>query len=226
MGALDTRRGAATAAVAGSFLLLTGTLLHPMSADPNDPIAAFAEYAADRWWVASHLMQLGGVTLIVASLVLLAKILGRGRRGGEAWAELGKAAAVASLATAAALQAVDGVALKAMVNRWAAANEPEKQMVFQAAVAVRQVEIGLASMVSLLFGLTAATFGAALRADAGFPRWLAWLGLTGGAGLLVAGALMASTGFSAAAMNASMPATILLLAWLVGVGVRLWVPAD
>ena len=35
-----------------------------MGADPNDPIAAFSEYAADTWWVARHLTQLAGVTVI------------------------------------------------------------------------------------------------------------------------------------------------------------------
>jgi len=48
-------------AIAGSVLLFIGTYLHPMSADPNQAAAAFAEYAADPLWVASHLTQLAGV---------------------------------------------------------------------------------------------------------------------------------------------------------------------
>ncbi len=43
-----------------------------MDSDPNDPVPAFAEYAADDLWVASHLTQLAGVALIVAALVVLA----------------------------------------------------------------------------------------------------------------------------------------------------------
>jgi hypothetical protein len=53
-------------------LLFIGTYLHPTKADPNEPVAAFAEYAADQMWVASHLMQLAGVTLMVAGLLFLA----------------------------------------------------------------------------------------------------------------------------------------------------------
>jgi hypothetical protein len=62
--------GAACAA-SGVLLLLVGTLLHPMGADPNDPAAAFAEYAGDRFWIASHLVQLAGMAAIVAALLFL-----------------------------------------------------------------------------------------------------------------------------------------------------------
>ena len=50
-----------SAAIAGAIVLFIGTYLHPMSADPNVPRAAFAEYAASQHWVAIHLMQLVGV---------------------------------------------------------------------------------------------------------------------------------------------------------------------
>jgi hypothetical protein len=49
----------------------------------------------------------------------------------------------AGLATAALLQAVDGVALKATVDLWSGAGE-DRSSLFAAALAVRQVEIGLA----------------------------------------------------------------------------------
>jgi hypothetical protein len=58
------------------------------------------------------------------------------------------------VAVTAALQAVDGIALKAMVDAWAVTPAAQKDLAFYAALAIRQVEIGLASMVSLLFGLT------------------------------------------------------------------------
>lgn len=55
---LQVHAWTAITAIAGAVLLLIGTILHPMSADPNVPLAAFTEYAADTHWVASHLMQL------------------------------------------------------------------------------------------------------------------------------------------------------------------------
>ena len=66
----DLRIGAVFA-VLGAVLLFVGTYLHPMQADPNDPLAAFVEYAADQNWVASHLAQLAGVALTVAALIVV-----------------------------------------------------------------------------------------------------------------------------------------------------------
>ncbi|MDP3703698.1 MAG: hypothetical protein Q8R78_04865 [Candidatus Omnitrophota bacterium] len=121
----------AVGAIAGAVLLVTGTILHPFEADPNDPLAAFTEYAADRLWVASHLTQLIGVLLMVFAFVLLSRRMASGR--GASWAQLGVVGATASLSAAAALQAVDGIALKKMVDAWAAAATTEKGMLFQAA---------------------------------------------------------------------------------------------
>src|SRR5215510_14454881 len=141
----------ATCAITGSVLLLIGTYLHPSQADPNDAVAAFSEYAADRMWVASHLTQLAGVMLMTAALLFLARQLEAA--SGTGWARLAAGGAIASLAVAAALQAVDGVALKVMVDAWSAAPAAQKEGAFHAAFAVRQVEVGLASMLSLLSGL-------------------------------------------------------------------------
>ncbi len=63
----------AIAAISGAVLLFIATLLHPMSADPNDPAAAFVEYAADRLWVASHLGQFLGVALLCVALIALSE---------------------------------------------------------------------------------------------------------------------------------------------------------
>jgi len=79
------------------------------------------------------------------------------------------AGAIASVAVTSALQAVDGVALKVMVNSWAATPEPEKAALFRVAFGVRQIEIGLASIGSFLFGVTVSTYGIALWLDRRFP---------------------------------------------------------
>ena len=47
---------------------------------------------------------------------------------------------------------------------------------------MRQIEIGLASFLSVLFGLTIVAFGIALLVSRQFPKWLGWLGLVGGLG--------------------------------------------
>jgi len=205
------------AAIAGAIVLFVGTYLHPMSADPNVPRAAFAEYAASHHWVAIHLMQLVGVVLITASLVLLS----RGMADGPAaeWAALGAAGAIASLSVASALQAVDGVAVKVMVDTWAATPEPTS---FTAAFGVRQVEVGLASIGSLMFGLTATVYGVAILIDGRLPGWIAVVAIVGGVPTAIAGVVMAYTGFSNQAMLIGMPADALLILWLIALGIYGW----
>ena len=58
----------------------------------------------------------------------------------------------AGLAVAAVLQAVDGVALKAMVDLWTGADE-DRSSLFAGALAVRQIEIGLDALFALLLAL-------------------------------------------------------------------------
>jgi hypothetical protein len=60
--------------------------------------------------------------------------------------------------------AVDGIAVKAMVNAWAAAPEGQKEIIFQAA-------IGLVS------GATVTIYGVAQLSGTRFPKWLGLLGL-------------------------------------------------
>ena len=210
----------AIAAIMGATLLFIGTFLHPMEADPNDAFAAFTEYAADHIWVASHLTQFFGVALIVSGLVILSRMLTSDNAGG--WAQLGLAGSIASLAVAAALQAVDGVALKAMVDTWAAAPATDKVMLFNAALGVRQIEAGLASLMGILFGLTVAVYGVALVVDKGYPKWLGWVGIIGGITTAVAGVVIAYTGFSNLAMAINMPASFVLLIWMIIVGIIMW----
>jgi hypothetical protein len=220
MSSRSESRIGATCAVVGSVLLLVGTFLHPMGADPNEAAAAFAEYAADRLWIASHLAQLAGVALMVAALLLLAQQLAAG--DGAGWSRLAAGGATASLAVAAALQAVDGIALKAMVDTWAVAPAAQKEIAFQAAFAVRQVETGLASMASLSFGLTTIVYGGTLLADQTYPKWLGAFAVAAGADTMVAGIVMAYTGFSWLAMAISMPAGLILLVWMLALGGFMW----
>ena len=208
------------AAISGAILLFVGTYLHPMDADPNVPLAAFTEYAADHHWVASHLMQLFGVLLMAAALTLLTRRLADGPAA--EWATVGMAGAIASMAVAAALQAVDGVALKVMVDRWAATPDPAKAALFHAAFGVRQIETGLASMASLLLGLTASIYGVALLIDRRFPRWIGVFAIAGGVPTAVAGIVIAYTGFSELEMEINMPSSSLLLLWMIALGIYGW----
>lgn len=207
------------AAILGVVVLVAATLLHPMDAHPGDVPAAFAEYALDRYWVVSHLGQLLGVLLMAAGLVALSWKLRAGRAG--AWALLAGLTAVASMSLAAALQAVDGVALKFMVDRWSSASPEAQVVVFEAAFAVRQIEIGLASLLGILFGLTVLLYGVAILLSSAGGAWLGVFGVLAGVATLASGIVQAHAGFSDIAMTTSMPGTLLVLLWSVCIGVFL-----
>jgi hypothetical protein len=216
----NASKAGATCAIAGAALLCVGTYLHPMEANPNEPVAAFTEYAADNFWVSSHLIQLAGVALLMAALLFLTTVLET--RRGPGIARVAAGGAIASLALAAALQAVDGIALKNMADAWAAAPASQKGEVFHAAFAVRQIEVGLASMSILSFGLTAMLYGVALIGARIYPTWLAALAMASGIPMIVSGVVMAYSGFSGLSMAINMPASAILLVWMLTLGVFMW----
>jgi hypothetical protein len=203
----------------GAILLFVATILHPMHASPGDAPAAFAEYALDRFWVVTHLGQLLGVVLIATGLVALSWKLRAGHAG--AWALLAALATVVSVSLAGALQAVDGVALKFAVDRWAASPEGARATAFEAAFAVRQVEVGLASLMEMSFGLTALLYGIALVLSAVGLTWLGIFGALAGMATVISGLVKAHTGFSDAAMATSMPSSLSVLVWSICVGIFL-----
>ena len=210
------RKFGSTTAIGGAVFLIVGTMLHPLGADPGDHLAAFAEYAADDGWVASHLCQFVGVALMFTVLVAVNDSL---REVPDAWpARLGVYVGTAALTMTAALQAVDGIALKAMVDHWAIAADEDKQAAFLAALTVRQIEVGVASFMAILFGTTFVLFGWAIVQSDVYPRWLGWLGIGGGAGTVLGGFLTAFSGFSEAAMNVAMPFNLVLVLWTVTIG--------
>jgi hypothetical protein len=206
-------------AILGVIVLVAATMLHPMNAHPSDAEAAFAEYALDRYWVATHLGQLVGAVLIASGFVSLSWKLRAGRAG--AWAFLAGFAAVASMSLAAALQAVDGVALKFMVDRWSSAAPEARAAVFEAAFGVRQIEIGLASLMEAFFGLTVILYGVAIVFSSTAPRWLGIFAVLGGAAMLTSSVVQAHTGFTDIATGMTMPSTLLVLLWCICVGVFL-----
>ncbi|HVH30346.1 MAG TPA: hypothetical protein VNA31_01585 [bacterium] len=208
------------AAFVGAPLLLVSTVLHPSNSDPNVPLAAFTEYAASSRWVWIHLGQFAGVVGLGVSFTALAATMEAG--ASAAWARVGLLGIAVTIAVAATLQAVDGVALKVMVDRWAVATGDARDRAFEAAFAVRQIEIGLASLLSLVTGFTLAVFALAIILGARYPMWLGWIGLVDGVGTVGAGMAQASTGFSGLSMMLSTSTSIILLVWALATGALMW----
>ena len=95
-------------------------------------------------------------------------------------------------------------------------------ILFYATYGVRQIEVGLASIMSLLFGLTICVYGVALISDRNFVTWLGWLAIIGGIPTAIGGVVIAYTGFSGLAMSINMPASLLLVIWIIALGVVFW----
>ncbi len=87
---------------------------------------------------------------------------------------------------------------------------------------MRQIEIGLASLLSILFGATAALYGLLLYGDGRYPTWIGSIAVAGGIGFAAGGVALAYGGFSPTAMNIQMPASLLVLTWIVAVAAILW----
>jgi hypothetical protein len=73
-------------------------------------------------------------------------------------------------------------------------SDAAKASLFAAAYGVRQVEIGLAGMVCLLLGVTAAVLALAVVIDGHLPRWAGLLGVAGGVSTAASGVVI---GFAA-----------------------------
>ena len=196
------------------------TLLHPSASAPSDLPAALAEHAASPHWVGIHLGQFAGVAAEGTTLVALAATFEPGRAA--AWARVGLAGAVASLAVYAAVQAVDGVSNHVMAHRWAAAIGEARGLAYEAAFAVREIEVGLTSLFSLLFGSTLVVFALAMLLSTRYPTWLGGIGLLGGLGTIMVGLEQASNSFSDLAVTVFMVVGPVDLIWAIATGILMW----
>jgi hypothetical protein len=160
---------------------------------PENAAATFAEYAAYEPWVAAHLLEFLGFALVFGALVVVSWRLRIGRARG--WALLGALGAGVSLSLAAAVQAVDGIALKVMVDRWADAPVESQGLLFEGAYAVRQIEGGLLALLFVVLGLTVFLYGIALVFDEGAPSWLGVLGIAASSLTVATGVIVAHAPF-------------------------------
>ena len=219
-----TRRSLAriggVAALLGAVVFFVSGLLHPSHSDPNDLPAAFAEYVKSPDWVGVHLAQLAGVALIAVALVALAATFETGLAA--AWARIGSAGAIASTAIYAANQGVDGVANHAADHRWASATGAARDRAFEAAFAVRQIEVALTSVFTLSLGCTLCVFALAMLFSRRYPAWLGATGILGGLATVAIGLEQASGGFSPLSLNLFMVVGPVDLAWVCITGVLMW----
>jgi len=219
---VDRMRLTAVLMLLGGLSQLPLALLHPHHEQPNDSPAAFVEYARSTDWVWVHLGQYLGTMLLALGLVSLA--LSLSRHGGVT-GQLGRLAAVAAIVTSAVFavqMAVDGIALKAAVDNWAAARDANRAAAYDVADAIRATEKGLSALFHLNNAATLLCLGVAMMCSRAH-RILGCTGAAAGAGFLVVGALTARTGFSPEASTVAVAPTLLLLTFLLGSARALWI---
>jgi hypothetical protein len=194
----EERRPSGTSATRGALslsavLLLVGFVVngiqrmiwHP-TGEEDDHEAIFTEYAASDAWEATHLAEFVLVLVALAGLLVFCRAL---RPDTPNLALLAAGAIIASGATWAALQAVDGVLLKQAVDAWAAAPGTEEGTRLADAESARWLEWGLQSYFRVLLGVAFLLLGAAAVVGRLVPSWLGTL-------LVVAGVLSLAIGIS------------------------------
>ena len=174
----STLRLAGWLLVGGLLLNVVVTLFHP-SGEEDDHEAIFTEYADSGAWVAIHLGQFVGVLTALAGLLVLYQAL-RARGEVVVLARFAAGATVATAASWAVVQGLDGVALKQAVDAWVDASGAQEANRFADAETVRWLEWGFQSYFRLLLGLTFALFGIAIVATRLIAGWLGWVAVTAG----------------------------------------------
>ena len=137
-------------------------------------------------------------------------------------ARLGAVSAAVALGLYAVLQAVDGVALKQVVDAWVRAPEADKAARFASAETIRWLEWGARSYQSFMLGLTLILLGIAVALSARLPRAIGYLMGLSGLGYIVQGWVLGSEGFSGTDTFAILGGYVLILAWIIWLVVVAW----
>jgi hypothetical protein len=122
--------------------------------------------------------------------------------------------------------AVDGVALKAAVDAWVSATgTAERDAAYLVAESVRSVEKGLSALFNVTNGVTMLSLAVGL-ALTGRSRWLVWIAVVAGLGLVAVGVVTARTGFSHEATALMLPTTAAVAVFAMGMAVTAWRRTD
>ena len=205
-------RASAIVLFLGELLFGIAGYLHPAREPANSHAAVFAEYASSKNWTLIHLGQFAGMLVIIAGLLMFYRALNVRTGVAGILAQGAAVSAVVTLSLYGILQAIDGVALKQVVDAWASAPDAEKAARFASAEAIRFLEWGGRSYQDFMLGITFALFAMVIVSTARIPRLLGVLvGLTG-IGYIVQGFVVGAEGFSA---NNSTPTLFAYFVWIV-----------
>jgi hypothetical protein len=208
-------RLAATLGFIGLVVYSVTSLAHPNGGPTYE--TTFANYAAGANWTAVHLGQFIGM----AGLLVLFYALNL-EAGAPRWLGVfGTLAAAVTLALAALVYAVDGVALKQAVDAWVRAPAAEQATRLASAEAIRWLEWGSDSYQDFAFGLAMLLFGMVIVWTARVPRPIGVLMGLAGLAWLVVGWIVGTAGFGPHAVP-MQAGEACLLAWVIWLLIVAW----
>jgi hypothetical protein len=212
-----TREFALTAVLmaTGAELNAVATWTLPPPKEGTHHEALFTRYADSGGWVAAYLVQFAGILLGLAGLFVLARAL---RHEGPHLAALAGAGAVATAATFAVVQAVDGVALKLAVDAWVDAPPAEEATRFANAETVLWTGWGVQSFFYGVYGLTLVLLGVVVAVSRQFEAWIGSVAVAAGLLSLAIGIDIAYRGSETEFYErTSVGYQLLVLVFLVGI---------
>jgi hypothetical protein len=211
----------ALAALTGGALGIILNLLHPRSTSNVGSVRGHLEMIADSdLW---RLIHVGlGLAVALGLIGVIAIALSMTGSPGEVWARTWLIFTAVSSAVLLVLLAIDGTAIKAMADGWAAGgNDPGA---FAAASAVEEISTALfGAGCALYFGVAPLLLGMAVLATGVYPKALGQTALAAGALGLLTSLLMAIQGVTKLNSVFLFPAASLLgTVVLMWAGWELW----
>ncbi len=183
----------------GAVLAIPANLLHPKTA--GSAIVDRAELiASSSSWNLLHWVAGGAILMVAASFVALERHL-RGRDGWM-WARLTLFVGTIGIAVGVITTAIDGMALKAVADAWAAAGGGTGIPEFQAFNAIEQVSLGLFNtFIATALGAGPLLAGLAVLQSRAFNPVLAYFGIVSGVMGLILDTIQNFNGVTAVSAN-------------------------
>lgn len=216
---LVLRIGAWTGIV-GAILAFVAIALHPHPTDFKME-TVLEQIAQSSTWGIIHLTLIIALLFVYVALVALTLSLER-----EPGATIGRIACVLTLLGGALLlvsTAIDGFAMNRVADDWFSAPAAEQAAALRTATALDEAAYAVYSLSTFLFmGLGMVFFGLATRL-CGYPRWLSWLAILGGAGETVVGIVQLLEGPTYRGLELPDALfSVLITTWLLIVSILMW----
>ena len=170
--------------LAGALLAVVVNLLHPRTTGTADT-ARFELIADSSLWKIDHYLVAVVVLMTLAGFVALGRYVED--TPGQPWARLAVAGGIAATAIGLLVAAIDGYALKAVIDRWADAGSPSEGPLLEAVHAVEAISTGVFNTFNgTVVGIIPVLGGLAVLRSGRFVGWIGALAILGGViGLVV-----------------------------------------